>query len=188
MLKRGIRALGIAESFSKGEKLSVLAGVVMRADGIVDGFSFSFPRVGGMDATERVVELYYNLNRRDINYIFINGCIISWFNIIDVAEVRERTERPTICITYEESEGVEKYVREYFPERQADEKIRVLRRLGDRVRMKVKGYEVFVRYEGIDGREVKKVLELFTRFGKTPEPLRVARLLARSARKALLFI
>jgi endonuclease V-like protein UPF0215 family len=40
--QKAIRALGISESFIKGvSKKSVLAGVIMRSDMVIDGFSFS---------------------------------------------------------------------------------------------------------------------------------------------------
>ncbi|MBC7109878.1 MAG: DUF99 family protein, partial [Archaeoglobi archaeon] len=64
--KKGIRALGIAESFRKGYPLSVLAGVVMRADWKIDGFACSLATVGGMDATEAVLKIFRDLSRRDI--------------------------------------------------------------------------------------------------------------------------
>ena len=86
----------------------------MRADGIVDGFGISNTTVGGMDATESVISLYEGLRRRDINIVFLNGCVISWFNVIDLKEVHKRIELPLVSVTYEESEGLEKYFKEYF--------------------------------------------------------------------------
>ena len=53
--KKGLRILGIAESFSSG-KNSILAGVVMRKDLRIDGFSFTTTTVGGMDATDSVID------------------------------------------------------------------------------------------------------------------------------------
>ena len=108
--KKAVRALGIAESFVKGvSKRSVLAGVVMRADRVLDGFGFATATVGGMDATGKVIELYESLERDDINFILLNGCIISWYNVVDLHKVVEETQRPLLCVTYEESEGLEKY-------------------------------------------------------------------------------
>ena len=104
--KKGLRALGIAESFS-GREHSTLAGIVMRKDLIIDGFAFSRGTVGGMDATDAVPELVNTLNRRDINVIFLSGCVIAFFNIIDPAHVLDRTGLPVVCVTYEESTGLE---------------------------------------------------------------------------------
>jgi len=46
--KKGIRVLGIAESFRKGlDRRAVLAGVVMRMDLIIDGVIVDSARLGG---------------------------------------------------------------------------------------------------------------------------------------------
>jgi hypothetical protein len=114
--KKGIRALGISESFIKNvSKHSVLAGVVTRSDMIIDGFIFSRVKVGGMDATKKIIEMYRALRREDVNLLLLNGCVISWYNVIDLIRVSEEVELPLICVTYEESEGLEKYFEELFP-------------------------------------------------------------------------
>ena len=56
-LKSGVRVLGIAESFVQGAKKSVLAGVVMRRDLIIDGAAFGYSTIGGMDATGTILEI-----------------------------------------------------------------------------------------------------------------------------------
>ena len=58
--KKGIRALGIAESYTGCER-STLAGVVMRKDLRIDGFSFGSVTVGGVDATETVIQMIQDL-------------------------------------------------------------------------------------------------------------------------------
>lgn len=179
--KRGIRALGISESFIKGKsKRSVLAGVVMRADLIVDGFSFARTTVGGIDATSCVIELYQKLARKDINFILLNGCVISWFNVINLGSVHKDTGLPLICVTYEESEGLEKYLLEYFQDR-AEERIRRYRENGEREELKLHtGKTIYARYLGIDRIGAVRILDKFTLQGAVPDPLRVARLLART--------
>jgi len=185
--KRAIRALGISESFRKGfGERSVLAGVVMRADMVIDGFAVTSVTIGGMDATDRVIELYKSLRRSDINLILLNGCVISWYNVIDLHEVYEKTETPLICVTYEESEGLEKYFMELFPD---DWRLRVsiYHKNGGRTLLRLKtGHEVYVRFLGMEGRDAKFILDKFTREGAIPEPLRVARLLARTLMRSQL--
>ncbi|HPE63457.1 MAG TPA: DUF99 family protein [Methanothrix sp.] len=177
--KRGVRVLGVAESFLKTEPQSRLAGVVMRKDLRIDGFGFARISVGGDDATEGVLDIWRGLERSDVNAILLNGSIISWFNIVDLDVVFQETEIPVISLTYEESAGIEGYIREYFPH--PEEKIEMYRRLGPREPVRLKtGFEVYARSLGATAEETKGLLNSFILEGKIPEPLRVARLLARS--------
>jgi len=184
--KKGFRALGISESFVKGiSEKSILAGVVMRADRTIDGFIFSKATVGGMDATEKILEMYWNLKRDDINVLLLNGSVISWYNVIDLHRVADETGLPLICVTYNESTGLEKYFKELFPE---DWEIRVETYRKNKSRTPIKlstGHTVYIRFIGMKMEEAKGVLNKFTSHGSIPEPLRVARLLARSVMRNL---
>jgi hypothetical protein len=178
--KKGLRVLGIAESFLKDGKESILAGVVMRADLQIDGFSLTKITVGGMDATDGVLRIFNKLNRRDINALFLNGCIISWFNIVNMDRIYKALGLPILCITYEDSEGLEQYLREYF--RDWKDRMKAYTTLGERRKVHLHtGHEVFVRCKGVrrEG-DVRALLDKFTLQGSVPEPLKVARLLARA--------
>jgi endonuclease V-like protein UPF0215 family len=179
--KKGVRVLGISESFIKDKsKKSILTGLIMRADFVIDGFSFSKTTVGGMDATDSILEIYQKLGREDINLVFLNGCVISWFNIIELKRVYRDIARPIVCITYEKSEGLEKYLTEYFGS-EAEDRITKYKENGEREEFKLHtGKKIFVRYLGLNRDDAIQVLNKFTLHGSIPEPLRVARLLART--------
>ncbi len=180
--KVGLRALGIAESFVRTVGHSILAGVVMRADLRVDGLAYSQASVGGDDATDAVLDIYRELDRKDINAILLEGAVISWFNVIDLEEVWHKTRRPLICLTYQDSPGLEEYIRDYFPGQ--EEKLQRYRNLGQRSPIRLKtGYMVYVRAYGADLEEARILLNKFTRDGRKPEPLRVASLAARAAHR-----
>ena len=180
--KPALRALGIAESFVRSRPTSTIAGVVMRADLCVDGLAYAHATVGGDDGTQAVLRLCRQLNRSDVNALIISGAALSWFNIIDLQEVFEKTKRPLICLTYQESPGLEKYICEYF--QSPEEKLRRYRDLGERQSVRLKtGYEVFVRARGASTEEARILLNKFTRDGRVPEPVRLARLAARAAQR-----
>ena len=184
--KKGFRTLGVSESFVKGvSEKSILAGVVMRADMMIDGFTFSRATVGGLDATDKILEMYKSLNRDDINLLMLNGCVISWYNVIDLHRVSDETGLPLICVTYNESAGLERYFKEDFPD---DWMIRVelYRRNRERTAITLStGHTIYIRFIGMSIEEAKGVLNKFTSHGSVPEPLRVARLLARALIKDL---
>jgi len=188
-IKKGMRMLGIAESFYKELGKSILVGVVERADRIIDGFAISFPTVGGLDATEKILEIYDDLRRDDIDVIAISGTVISWYNVIDLNKVYEETGRPVISITYEESEGLLTYFKKNFPD---DWMVRweIHSRNGQRIKVKLRtGYEVFIRPIGIDVDYALKILNKFVVEGKKPEPIRIAQLIAsRLSKKYLIYL
>lgn len=186
--KKAIRTLGVSESFIKDvSNRSVLAGVVMRADMVVDGFSFSTATVGGMDATQQILELYNGLKRQDINLLMLNGCIISWYNVVDLNQIVETTGLPLICVTYEESEGLNKYFKELFP-KDWRARIEIYHKNGPRTPLVLEtGHRIYIRFLGMKQDEATGVLNKFIKHGAIPEPLRVARLLARSLMKSTIF-
>ena len=184
--KKGIRVLGIAESFRRDYEKSVLAGIVMRADFIIDGLAFDKITVGGMDATEGILHVFESLQRADINVMMLNGCVISWFNIIDIKEVYEKLQIPLLCVTYEESEGLEDHISKHFEDCERDFRIEAYKKLGDRVPVRLNdNFGVLIRFLGMEKREADSLLKRFTTQGKVPEPLRVAKIAARASLKYL---
>jgi len=178
--KKAIRALGIAESFKKSEKQSVLAGVVMRSDMVIDGVAYASATVRGDDATDAVIELYTSLDRTDINFVMLGGLIISMYNIISIERLYERLKIPIIGVTFEESEGLDAHIKRQFPNTWKS-KIEAYHELRSREEIKLKtGYRVFVRAEGINVKNAKLAINKFLLQGSIPEPIRVARLIARA--------
>ncbi len=179
--KRAIRALGIAESFERGDRKSTLAGVVMRSDLVTDGFVFGRAKVGGDDATGAIARMYRKLARNDVNVIMLSGCIISLYNIVDVDALAEKLNVPAVCVTYKESSGIASSIRRHFGNN-APKKLEAYKKLGGRRRFVLKtGYSVYYRASSITDLEVERLLNIFTLQGGVPEPVRVAKLLARAA-------
>ncbi|MDJ0274358.1 MAG: DUF99 family protein [Aigarchaeota archaeon] len=183
--KRGYRVMGVAESFSPDQPTATLGAVVMRADLIVDGVALGRCRVMGTDATEAVISLYRSLGRDDVNLILLGGCIISLFNVVRVREVASATGLPVVCVTYNPSEGLEEVlVRRFGPD--AEERLAAYRELGGREELRLKtGYTVYVRRVGVSRRATEVMLNSLTVSGRVPEPVRLAKLVARAARSFL---
>lgn len=178
--KPGIRVLGVAESFRQGSRHSVLAGVVMRRDLVIDGFAIGRTSVGGDDATSSIVSLYRRLARNDVNLIMVSGAVLSLYNIVDVDGLARRTKLPVICLTYKETKGIEDSIRRHFPG-SAEKKLAAYRALGERKRVELpSGRNVYVRTAGMADDEAASVLGAFSLQGSVPEPPRVARILARA--------
>lgn len=178
--KSGIRVLGVAESYKTDT--SVLCGVVMRGDDRIDGFGFETATVGGLDMTDSIVDLYRDLEREDIHAILISGLAPSWYNIVDLDTVNERTGLPVVCVTYEESEGLEGAIKREFKGEEAERRLDLYRHQKERERIHLStGKYVFVRPVGLENTQADRLVDRFTTHGKKPEPIRIARLAARAA-------
>ena len=182
--KKGFRVLGIAESFKKSCKKSTLAGVVMRRDLIIDGMMFGSSTIEGDDATESIISLHKSLARDDINCILLDGLVISMYNIINGEKIAGATGLPVVAITFEDSKGLEGSIKHHFADWQ--HKVEQYQKLGKRERIALKtGKNLFIRYWGLSQKKVVSILNSFTLQGSVPEPIRVAKLAARSHANAL---
>ena len=178
--KKAIRALGIAESFVKTQNQSILVGIVMRSDIVIDGVSYASATIKGDDATDTIINIYENLDRTDINFVILGGLIISMYNIIDIERLWQRLKIPIIGVTFKESEGLDSHIKQVFLDTWKN-KLDAYHRLGSREKIKLKtGYDVFIRVKGINTKSAEQALNKFVLQGSIPEPIRVARLIARA--------
>lgn len=153
----------------------------MRKDLVVDGFVLGRATVEGDDATRSIASMVRRTRRNDINLVMVSGCIMSRYNMVDVDGLAAAVRLPVICLTYRETAGIEGAIEKHFPGR-AHAKIDAYRRLGPRRALVLSsGRRVFVRSAAVGDREAARVVEAFTLQGSVPEPVRVARLLAREA-------
>ena len=182
--KKGIRGLAIAESFSQSSKKSILSGIVMSTDLVIDGFVFGHSTVGGDDATDAILEMYEKLDRQDISFLLISGIVISLYNIIDMKRISEKIGLPVIGVTYEESSGIEDAIKHHFPESYKS-KLTAYSKLESCKKITLHtSYNLYVRNEGCTVLETKQLLDKITLQGSIPEPLKITQLLANTLLKS----
>jgi endonuclease V-like protein UPF0215 family len=178
--KKGIRVLAIAESFKISCKFAVLAGVVMRRDLIIDGVGITKSTLKGNDATQNIISMYEKMQRNDVNCIFVGGAIISMYNIIDANKIHQSTGLPVIAITFRKSEGIANTIKKAFQD-DWGAKLEQYHNLGERQQVKLRtGKRVFIRQLGLSLSNSIVMLNHFTHQGSIPEPVRIARLIARA--------
>jgi uncharacterized protein len=156
----------------------------MRRDLIIDGMAYGSATVEGDDATDSIISIHRSLARDDINCIMLDGLVISMYNIIDGDRVSVETGLPVIAITFEDSKGLEDSIRYHFDDWQS--KLAQYQKLGRREQVTLKtGKNLFIRCWGLNQRRAVAILDSFTLQGSMPEPIRVAKLAARSHANAL---
>jgi len=94
--KKGLRCLAITESFKQNSTRSILSGLIMRNDLVLDGFVFGSATLKGNDATDQILHMYKELQRTDINYLLLSGLIISMYNIINIKKLFDSLKIPII--------------------------------------------------------------------------------------------
>lgn len=181
--KKGLRGLAIAESFKQNSLKSVISGIVMRQDFVIDGFVFGSATLEGDDATDTILEMYDELRRPDISYVLISGLIISMYNIINIKKLYESLKIPIIGISYSDSPGLENALKHHFLN-SFESKITAYQKLGKREKITLStSYDIFVRKEGCTLSDVTHLLNTLTLHGSVPEPIRVSQLLAKTLLK-----
>jgi len=184
--KNGIRGLSISESFEKQEKHSILAGVVMSNEFLIDGFAFNHATLQGDDITEKILMMYKKLNRDDISYLLLPGTILSMYNIVDIDIIFEQLQFPVIAVNSKNSSGLHDTLKHHFPNN-FENKIKQYEKLGPRqiIYLKSKN-EIYLRMRGCTVEDCKTLLDKITLQGSVPEPLRVSQTLAKTLLKTSL--
>ena len=184
--KNGIRGLSISESFEKQEKHSLLAGVVMSNEFLIDGFVFENATLRGDDITEKILMMYKKLNRDDISYLLLPGTILSLYNIVDIDIIFEQLQFPVIAVNSKNSSGLHDTLKHHFPNN-FENKIKQYEKLGPRqiIYLKSKN-EIYLRMRGCTVEDCKTLLDKITLQGSVPEPLRVSQTLAKTLLKTSL--
>ena len=184
--KKGIRGLSISESFEKQEKHSILAGVVMSNEFLIDGFVFDHATLRGDDITEKILMMYKKLNRDDISYLLLPGTILSMYNIVDIDIIFEQLQFPVIAVNSKNSSGLHDTLKHHFPNN-FENKIKQYEKLGPRqiIYLKSKN-EIYLRMRGCTVEDCKTLLDKITLQGSVPEPLRVSQTLAKTLLKTSL--
>ncbi|MFP9190431.1 DUF99 family protein [Natrialbaceae archaeon A-CW1-1] len=191
-VQRGTRALGVAESYRPDADHSTLAGAVVRADRVLDGAAFDRCTVGGLDATERICSLVASLERPDVRVLFVGAVAPAWYNLLDLEELADRTGLPVLAVTFEASEGLEDGLREAFSGAELETRLERYAALPRRHPVDLddkagkddgptENETVYVRAVGLEPEVAASVVRAFTPEGGRPEPIRVARVLARAS-------
>jgi uncharacterized protein len=156
----------------------------MRRDLIIDGMAYGAATIEGDDATNSIISMHRSLARDDINCIMLDGLVISMYNIIDGEQLARETGLPVIAITFEDSKGLDDSIKHHFDDWQ--DKLERYQKLGRRERVTLNtGKTLFIRCWGVSQRKAIAILNSFTLQGSLPEPIRVAKLAARSYANAL---
>jgi endonuclease V-like protein UPF0215 family len=154
---------------------------LLLTEGIVPRrLSFARIEVDGLDATEGIIEAMVSLGPR-ADLVLSDSVPIAGFNMIDAGAIEERTGKPTVFVLPDmpDFDAVEAALRKHFPD--WSRRLEILAAAGKPTTRRLGEGEVHLECVGIGAGDAMRLLEQLTVFGKVPEPIRLARMVAREA-------
>lgn len=134
--------------------------------------------IDGLDATSVLINL---LKGKDFNLIFLSGISFAGFNLIDVEKLFDAFNKPIIVVAEEKPNNlaVKKALKLHFKD--WVERWKIVKKLGRLYRVKIDLYKNPLYFEvfGIHHSKAREIIKSFSLFGKAPEPVRIARIIAR---------
>jgi len=156
---------------------AVLAAVLLN-EYWIDDIHVGEITVDGLDATEVLEKL---LNRWEFDAVFLSGVSFAGFNLIDAEAIHKRFGRPVVVVSGDKPDNVavKKALQKHFTDWEARWKI--VRKLGRIYSAAPVVAEPPLYFEavGLSPRSAKLMIRALAVSSRLPEPIRVARLVAR---------
>lgn len=182
LTKRHLKVIGVDDgSFTRRHRFAPLVAVAVTVPGVVEGILTTRVRVDGTDATDRLIGLLKDSAHLDgCRAILLDGVTVGGFNPLDLDRLAERLHRPVVSVTRHAPEfaAIRSALTKYFP-RDARRRYAVLTRRRP-FRLPTAGNPIWIAVVGARRGEAAALVRRTTQVGHWPEPLRLARLIARA--------
>jgi len=165
-------------SFQKGMTRKALLAAVLLKGVEIENVKTTRITVDGLDATEKLVEI---LEEWKFETVLLAGVSFAGFNVIDATEVHDEFGQPVIIITRTkpDNKAVKRALRRHFEDWEI--RWKVFKRLGSDHEIIVLEGEppLYAETVGVDVKWASNLVRALSVCGRVPEPIRVARLIAR---------
>lgn len=164
--------------FSRGDAHCLILGV-LTTDYSIDQVAMDHIHVDGKDSTKRIASIVRRSGKADV--LMLPSISLGGFNIVDPYELHRKTKLPILIVNPRRPnmKKIREALRQHFDDWK--ERNRVFDLVGSprpfHPNSRVRTYYYVV---GLSQCEAESVLRASLRFGKRPEPLRVARTVARA--------
>ena len=178
-MKSEARLIGFDDGpFTFDDESTPLVGVLCRGGGYVEGVVAGEVTVDGDDATDVVVSLLAETGfAATARAIVFDGGAVGGFNVIDLERVHRELGVPAVALVRDEPDhdAVRAALRKHFDDAAERERLLTAQPL---VPVELGGQASFLRHVGGDAAELAELLAVHVVRGRTPEPLRIAHLIA----------
>lgn len=184
-IKPEIRIIGIDDGTfdQNSEGSTCLVGVVSRGGRWIDGVLVDEVKIDGTDSTTTIVDMINKSRHKEqLRVILTSGITFAGFNVLDVAELFEKTTLPVIVVVREEPdmESVKAALKNLPDWR---ERWRKLNSAGGVTPVQVESRggrksTIYIQVKGMAIEDAKEVVRMTSTRSSIPEPLRLAHIIA----------
>jgi endonuclease V-like protein UPF0215 family len=180
-VKAEVRMLGFADGpFTFEDETCTLAGTMTRGGGYLESVLVDEITVDGHDATDTILALLADSGLpRTAQAIAFEGGTLAGFNVLDLDRLHGELGLPAIALTRDEPDpdAVREALRDHVDD--PDERARLLEAHPMQA-IDVNEGRAFMRHAGGDRDRLVELVRRQTVRGRMPEPVRIARLVARA--------
>lgn len=165
-------------SFQKGITTKALLTAVLFKDFLIEDVKIAKITVDGFDATETLTKI---LEGWIFGAVILAGVSFAGFNVIDPLVIYKKYGKPVIVVTRTkpDNKAVKTALRKHFADWET--RFEVFEKLSlpfEKIVFADKT-PIYIKVVGSNARWAKNLVSAFSILGKIPEPLRVARIIAR---------
>ncbi|MGC2289600.1 MAG: DUF99 family protein [Thermoplasmata archaeon] len=183
LAKPHLRVIGLDDGpFVRSARRTALVGVIFSAPNYVEGILRTSVAIDGTDATDRILSLLGESPFLDgVRAVILDGIAVGGFNLIDLDRLYAGLQRPIVTVTRRPPDfpAIHAALRKYFP-RDASARWRLVRAHPLFRLATPEGNPLRVSAVGCTRAEAAAIVRRTTVRGNLPEPLRLARLVART--------
>jgi endonuclease V-like protein UPF0215 family len=180
VIKPEIRVVGIDDGkhVFRSKTQVPIVGVIYKGGLWFEGFMSTKAWVDGFDVTENVAKMIQQSpHYKQLRVILLNGLTFAGFNVIDIDALNKETNLPVITIT-EQKPDMQNIRSALSNLDYAQERYDMLLKAGDIFCIQNYGKKIFMQTFGLYSEDAQKIVALTSTRSSTPEPLRVAHLIA----------
>ena len=178
-MKTMVRAIGIDDApFHFRDRDVLVIGSLVRAPNYLEGILSTRVKVDGNEATDKLIKVINDSRfSQQAKAIFVDGAALGGFNIVDLRSLWGSTGIPAISVSREEPnmDSIQDALKQHLPD--WEDRLRKID-MGDIHKISTEHNPIYIRIEGIDLEEAKRLLQLFTIRGRLPEPIRISHIIA----------
>lgn len=173
--KKLVRAIGIDDGHfrSRIDSTTLLVGVIMRGNSLVEGIISTSVKVDGLDSTEKILSLIEKTKfKEQIRAVFLSGVNFAGFNIADIKKITKKLKVPVIVV-FRREPRMQKIFKALQRFKDKKKRIKLFKNAGQ------------IHYSGkiffqctCSKKEALELIKCFTSTSKLPEPIRIAHLIA----------